>query len=209
MITDLHHAGSSVVHRCPASAKLLALALSGVGLVLVDDPLILGVALAAAVGLAALARLPLWPPSRGLRGVCALLVTVALVNGFTVSWASAAAVGLRLGALILLAVVVTATTRASVLLDTLTHLLQPLRRLGVNPDAVALALALTLRFVPMLADTAREVREAQWARGLDRHPLAVFMPLLVRALTLADAVAEAIDARTPDTPTREDRREHP
>lgn len=205
MIADLHRAGASPLHRCPAGIKLAALALSGIALVLVEDPLLLAVALAVAVGLAALARLPLWPPSAGARGVGVVLAMVVLANGLTVSWATAAAVGLRLAALILLAVVVTATTRASVLLDTLTRLLQPLRRLGVNPEAVALALALTLRFVPMLAETAREVREAQWARGLDRHPLAVMMPLLVRALTMADSVAEAIDARTVEPPTREDR----
>ena len=45
-------------------------------------------------------------------------------------------------------------------------------------------------------NNARVVREAQRARGLDRHPLALAVPLVLRTLKMADEVAEAIEARS-------------
>jgi biotin transport system permease protein len=193
-------ASASPVHRLSAASKLAALAVFGLALVLAGDPVVLAAGLAAALAVARVARLPMIPPPRGTRTVAAVLLVVVLANAVTVSWVAALATGLRLSALIVAAATVTATTRASAMLETLSALLRPLRKVGVDPEAVALALSLTLRFVPQLVELASEIRAAQWARGLDRHPLALMMPLLVRALASADAVADAIDARTFSTP---------
>jgi biotin transport system permease protein len=51
--------------------------------------------------------------------------------------------------------VVSATTRTTALVDALVALLRPLRPLGVDPDRVALLLALSVRAVPV--PSGREV----------------------------------------------------
>ncbi|MFQ6691147.1 energy-coupling factor transporter transmembrane protein EcfT, partial [Bordetella pertussis] len=61
--------------------------------------------------------------------------------------------------------------------------------------ALALALALALRFIPEIWRNYQEIREAQAARGLGAHPLALLVPLVVRTLKRAEEVAQAIDAR--------------
>ena len=58
-----------------------------------------------------------------------------------------------------------------------------------------MTLTLALRFVPLIVEEAREIREAQAARGLGSHPIAVIVPLVVRTLVRAQVVADAIDAR--------------
>ena len=54
---------------------------------------------------------------------------------------------------------------------------------------------LGIRCVPVVAGLAREVREAQIARGAVRDIRAFAVPLLVRALRDADAIGEALVAR--------------
>jgi biotin transport system permease protein len=64
---------------------------------------------------------------------------------------------------------------------------------------VGLALAMTLRFIPLVAERADRIREAQAARGGSvrgpRALIAVVVPLLVSVLQLAHTVSEALDAR--------------
>jgi|GEM_PF-839179 len=74
----------------------------------------------------------------------------------------------------------------------------PLARLGVNPARVSLAVSLTLRFIPVVAQTVQDVREAQRARGIEKNMLALAVPVIVRTLKMADDVADAIDARSWD-----------
>jgi biotin transport system permease protein len=78
----------------------------------------------------------------------------------------------------------------------------PLARVGVSPGRIGLVLAMALRFIPLLAERAARVREAHAARGGSlrgvRGTAALVVPLLVQVLRLADAVAEALDARGAD-----------
>ena len=74
-------------------------------------------------------------------------------------------------------------------------MLQPLSR-WIDPARVTLALALCLRFIPEIWRNYEEIREAQAARGLGHHPLALLVPLIVRTLKRAEEVAQAIDARS-------------
>lgn len=204
MIDDLRHDADTVVHRMPPGAKLLVLAVAGTLLVMARNPLILSAALTAAVGAAALARLPARQLWRMLKPAAMLVSMIVALHAALDDWQIGAVLGLRLLALVVLAMIFAATTSASATLDALTAGLAPLQRIGLDTGRVALALALALRFIPMLAGVLREVREAQWARGLDRYPLAMILPLLVRALAAADGMAEAIDARSFDPLPRDD-----
>jgi biotin transport system permease protein len=78
----------------------------------------------------------------------------------------------------------------------------PLRLLGVRPARVGLVLAMALRFIPLVAERADRIREAQAARGGSVRGLravrTTVVPLIVQVLQLATTVSEALDARGAD-----------
>lgn len=187
--------GAGWLHRLPPAVKLLALALTGTGLFLLDDPrLMMGVMLAV-LSLFPLAGLPLSAALAQVRPVALIGGIIILVQIFVGGPGSALLVGARLIALLLLAGLVTLTTRTTDMIATLEHGLHPLSRVGVNPAKTALALSLAVRFVPMTAQIVGEVREAQRVRALEHNLLALAVPTLVRALKLTDDIADAIEAR--------------
>lgn len=65
----------------------------------------------------------------------------------------------------------------------------------MRPGRIAFLIGLTLRFIPLIREKAEEIRAAQRARGVERRPLALLLPLLLKTLTMADAISEALDAR--------------
>lgn len=196
MMRGLYRPGAGPLHRLPAGAKLLMLAVAGTLIVLVRDPFAMGAVLLAAVMLFPFAGLGVREAYGQLRPALAILALLFLAQVWLADLAAAALIVLRLAALLLLASLLTLTTRVSDLIATLERILSPLRPLGVDPERVSLAISLAIRFVPALGSVLSEIREAQRARGLDRHPLALLVPLLVRTLKMADEVAEAIDARS-------------
>jgi biotin transport system permease protein len=125
-----------------------------------------------------------------------VLAVLCAAQWLTTGATAAAIVVLRLVALIMLATLVTLTTRVSDMVGVIERALLPLARLGIRTDKVSLAISMTLRFIPLLAEVAHQVREAQRARGLERNLLALGLPVLVRALHTAEQVAEALDARS-------------
>ncbi|WP_306420641.1 energy-coupling factor transporter transmembrane component T [Arthrobacter sp. JCM 19049] len=94
---------------------------------------------------------------------------------------------------------VSLTTTFDQMLELFQRIVAPLRHVGANPAQIALGLALAIRFIPELKRIYLEVREAQHARGLGNNPLAVSVPLVIRALRVADETAEALDARGYDS----------
>jgi biotin transport system permease protein len=84
------------------------------------------------------------------------------------------------------------------MLDALLPVLRPLRRLGVDPDRIALLLAVTIRCIPMIAGIVTTVTEARKARGLGFSVVALGAPVVIRSLRAADALGEALIARGAD-----------
>jgi biotin transport system permease protein len=160
--------GTSLLHRCPAGVKLGVLTFGSLALVVWRGFLALGIA-AVVVALGyGLARIPV-PVARAQ-----LLVLVAA------------------------AALVTLTTRVSALIDTFVWLARPLRPLGFDPERLGLMAALTLRTVPVIARIRDEAAEARRARGLERSPRALLVPLVVRTVRHADHLGEALAARGVD-----------
>lgn len=196
MIGGLYRPGHSRLHRASPGAKLLALALGGTLAVLIRAPFVMAAAFALALALFRLADLSLATALRQLRPALPVLAFLFAAQLWIADLPAALVVVLRLATLLLLAALVTLTTRVSDLTETLEWALGPFRRFGVDPEKVSLAISLAIRFLPALGTVLAEVREAQRARGLDRSVLALLAPLLVRTLKMADEVAEAIDARS-------------
>lgn len=197
MIEPLYLPGNSLLHRLPAASKLAALVIAGIALFAVHNVWLLGAATVVSgvlIGLTGVSAAALW---RQVRGLVWVLVAIGVFTVVFQSWQQAAAVLLRIAALVGLALAVTLSTRTSDLIAACERALLPLERLGwVNAGKISLAMALTLRFVPEIWRHYQEIREAQAARGLARHPLALIVPLIVRTLKRAQQVAQAIDARS-------------
>ncbi|MCY1082891.1 energy-coupling factor transporter transmembrane component T family protein [Archangium lansingense] len=185
----------SPVHAVPAGTKMLALLAAGTGLLLFPSLPVLSCVLGATLGLYGLARLRPREVAPVFRLSAFVLVPLFVLHALLSGWEPALVVVLRLAVLMLLATLVSLTTRASDMLDVLERTLRPLARFGLNPVRLGLLLSLTLRFIPLMATWLREIQEAQRVRGLDRDPLAVLVPLLVKTLRTADSLADAIDAR--------------
>lgn len=194
----LYRAGASPLHRASAGRKLLVLLAATTALVAVRSPLAVAVAALLVLAAIALGRIPAkaaWQQLRPLRWFVVLLAPFQWWSG---GWRSVVVVTGTLMVSVLGAAVVTLTTRVSAMLDVLERAARPLRRLGVDPERVALVLALTIRAVPVLAATFDEVRDARRARSLDRSPRALLVPFVVRTVRHADQLGEALVARGVD-----------
>ncbi len=192
---DLYVSGQSFLHRCPAGVKLLVLIAVGTVLFLFNSITPIAVATIFAITLYPMATLSLARAWAQVRPAIWILAILFLVQGLLVSWHIAVFIVLRFAALLLLAGLVTLTTRSSDMIDAITRGLHWLRPIGVNPGKVGLAISLALRFIPVLASVTRDVREAQQARGLERSLVATVIPVAVRMLKMADDISDAIDAR--------------
>jgi biotin transport system permease protein len=199
MSLALFHPTASPVHRAPAGLKLLVLAGLGVALFAVRrlDLMVAVLAGVLVVGLGA-ARLParvLWGQVRPVLLWLAALFVVHLVVTDVVTGALAV---LRLLALVLAAAVVSATSRVTELVAVVERVCAPLRLVGVRPARIGLVIAMTLRFIPLVAERAARIREAQAARGGSRRLTILVVPLLIQVLQMAHTTAEALDARGAD-----------
>lgn len=191
----LYLPGTSVLHRAGAGPKLVGLLAAGAGSFLIHRPWQVGVALALVVLGYVVARIG---PRVALAQVRPLVWVAGVAAGFHVlvnGWERAVVVLGVLTMLVLLAGLVTLTTRTSAMVDAVVAACRPLRRVGVDAERVGLMLALGVRCVPLVVGLAEEVRDAQRARGLGSSPRAFAVPLIVRSLRHADALGEALVAR--------------
>lgn len=191
----LYLPGTSPVHRLGAGTKLLALLASGVALAVWRSPWQVGLALALVLIAYAVARLPLRVLLRQVARLAWVAVPLLVVQWLLASWQTGVGVVGSFVTLVLLAGLVTSTTRTTAMVDVVVRMSGWLRRFGVDPDRVGLMLALGIRSVHVVIGLAEEVREAQYARGLRASPRAFAVPLIVRSLRHADRLGEALAAR--------------
>ena len=184
------------LHRVAAGPKLLGLAVVSIGvfslqnlwLILAAGGVVAGVYLAFGLGFArygASMLRPLWP----------FLAILGLWHG----WTGECALGLAIGGKMLVAVglanLVTMTTRLDDMIGVIERATAPLARLGVQPRVLAVAIALVIRFTPVLMDKAGQLGQAWRARSARRVNWRIVLPISLMALDDADRVAEAIRAR--------------
>ena len=187
--------GVTLVHRIPAGPKLGLLALFSIATVIVPGMWTALGFLAAAIGLAAWVRMPLRSTARALRP---LLFVIVLVTAFQVwqrGWPTAIHVVAGLLAVIIAALAFTASTSIDSMLDAIVRGLGPFRRIGVNPERVALAISLMIRAIPGIVEIAHETRVAAKARGLERNPRALLTPMVIRTVAHAYETGAALHAR--------------
>ncbi|CAH0182142.1 energy-coupling factor transporter transmembrane component T family protein [Microbacterium foliorum] len=194
MIQAYRH-GTSVVHRMPAGAKLTVLAALALTLSTVPHGVMsITLALLAVGGLYLLARLPMRILGTEIWRLRWLVLVLGMALWFFVSPLTAWVNTGRVVTLLLSASLLTITTPMEQLVAVLHRLLLPLRRYGVNPDAVAMTMSLALTMIPVVASFATDVRDAHRARGIRVDARGV-VPLMVRTLRHADDVGDALAAR--------------
>ena len=96
---------------------------------------------------------------------------------------------------VLAARLLTLTTPTPELLDALATALTPLRWLRIDPEHVALLVALMIRSVPYLLGAVDEARDSARARGLERNPARLLTPVMLETVGYAERTAEALQAR--------------
>ena len=195
MLTSTYQPGTSILHRSGAGVKLLGLLVFSTVLVGWQSPVtvLVGFVLVAVLyvvgGFGARTLVAqVWP----LRWIVLLLVPF---QWWTAGWQVAVAVVGTLVVAVVGAALISLTTRVTDLLDVIARVLRPARAIGIDPDRVALLLALTIRAVPVIAGTLHEARDARRARGLEHSTRALVTPIVVRTIRHADRVGEALAAR--------------
>jgi biotin transport system permease protein len=89
---------------------------------------------------------------------------------------------------------VTMTTRLSDMIPVIERLAQPFSAI-LPPKTLALAIALTVRFIPTMLARAGNIRESWRARSPSRPGWRVVLPITLATLDDADHVAQALRAR--------------
>ena len=188
----------SPVHRTRPGVKLALLAAFTAVVFGFTTLPVLGAATAAVLGVAALARLRPRDLLRQVRPALPFAAVVGALQAWTNGPVAAVTVGGSLVVAVAAAGLVTLTTPTQDLLDSVVTATRPLARFGVDPERVALTLALAVTSLPVLARLAGEVRQARMARGAERSVRALAVPLVIRTVRHADRLGEALRARGVD-----------
>ncbi len=190
-------------HRVPAPAKLVALSAFTIALFPQDNPVWLGAALGGVAGL--YLTLGTSAARYGVRMLKPLWLMAAIIAGYHVLTADLVGglnIVLRLLATVALANFITMTTRLDDMVAVVEGLLSPLAGFGLNPKLFGLAMAMVVRFTPVLIEKSGHLIESWRSRSRKRPNWRIVIPVCLSALDDADHVAEALRARGGVGPTR-------
>lgn len=146
----------------------------------------------------AVTRIPLRQSWSTLRGVVLIAVLVGGLQAIVLPWQRAVLIAVIMVLAVAIAALVTLTTSTSDLLDAMERGLQPFARLGVDPERVALTLALTARTIPVIAGFGSRLRDSGRARGVRIGVVPYSIGLVVLTVQHAERVGEALRARGVD-----------
>ncbi|NRG17197.1 energy-coupling factor transporter transmembrane protein EcfT [Rhizobiales bacterium] len=187
--------GDSWLHRLPAGWKLIGLCIFTMVLFPVESPAIAASGFLAALALFTVVGREGYRRLLALRSVLYLLVFLLIFHVLAGTLTSGIVAVFRLMTMVVLATLVTFTTRMEDMLDALNPVLTPLNFIGISSRRIALAIALVIRFTPFLIALADELGSAFKARTGKRGGVRLTAPFAVLALRTADHVSDALAAR--------------
>lgn len=219
----------SALHRLDPRVRLAGAVLFILALMLCSHPVTALLGLGVALGLLVAARIPLGYALRGLRPLLPLFAFVlalqilfyphaaAIAAGSAEVWRwgpflmsaagllDTAAILLRMVAIVLFLTLLTGIADTTDLVHAVEGMFRPLQRLGLPAHELALVMAITMRFIPLLGQELERLMKAQAARGADfgrglgftriRRMLPLLIPLFLAALRRAEELALAMEAR--------------
>ncbi|WP_018923974.1 energy-coupling factor transporter transmembrane component T family protein [Salsuginibacillus kocurii] len=214
--------GQSVFHTLDPRTKVMSIFSFMVAILFVDD--VVGYVTAALIvaGAVVASRIPLRFFFKGLRPMLFFLLVLVMFHIvfsqgqqplFTLGWFTVYVEGIKSGMemlvrivlLVVMASILTLTTKPLDLSFALAKLWQPLERLHLPVQQISLMVSLALRFIPTLLQEAEKIIEAQKARGAtfaDKNLfkrvylyVPVLIPLIISSLQRAEQLTDAIDSR--------------
>ena len=187
--------GTSLVHRAPLALKfLLVLGFGFLSFVIVDWRISAAV-LAVLAGLFLVSGAGVKRLWRAVRPLAPVLVVIGLFQWWQLGGPTAARIVLNILVCVVAASLLTATTPVQRILDGVVHLARPFRRFGADPERFALTIGIMLRSIPFIAGTFADVRDSAKARGLERNPRALVLPVFITSVAYARQTGEALAAR--------------
>jgi len=187
--------GRSVVHRAPLWLKFLLVLGCGMASFLIVDWVVAAGMLALMCALFLLTGAGPARLLRAVRPVLPVLAVIGLFQWWQLGGPTAARIVLNVLICIVAASVLTATTPIQALLDGVASLARPFRRFGADPERFALTIAIMLRSIPFIAGAYSDVRDSARARGLERNPRALVLPVFISTVAFARQTGEALAAR--------------
>ena len=193
---SLYVPGTSLIHRLPPGVKILVLALTALGLSLAPAGwTVIGVSLALPPVLYAAASLGWRVFGRDVRQLLLILAFLVITQVLFMPLLAAASNTARVIAVVLMAQVLTRTTPVEEMVLAAQRWMEPLRRFGVDPDRVGLAMGLTMTSIGQVGALITQVRDAQRSRGVRLAPWSWVVPVMVLTLQHADQIGDALEAR--------------
>ena len=187
--------GTSLLHRAPVVLKFLLVVASGLATFIVQDWRVSAAIVAVLCGLflsTGAGAKRLWAAVRPLAPV---LLVIGLFQWWQLDGPTAARIVLNILLCVVAASLLTATTPIQRLLDGVVRLAGPFKRFGADPERFALTIGIMLRSIPFIAGTFADVRDSAKARGLERNPRALVLPVFITSVAYARQTGEALAAR--------------
>ncbi len=182
------------LHLSPAWFKVLLLAAVSVLMVFVQD-MPTGIAFASASLALYLSTLPPWrTASKAILWTVLFAAMAAAYQLWRGEWQLGVDIATDLLTVVFLALAVSTSTPMSEMLDLMSGLLRPLRRL-VPHETIGLMFSLLIRLIPEMVQILGESRQAAMARGAERSPRAVLVPAATRTVGFAVNLGQALHAR--------------
>jgi energy-coupling factor transport system permease protein len=217
----------SWIHRRDPRARLLAYLSIFIGVVFTPDFIGLGVGLVCALIFYLMAQIPLKPSIKGILRALPFLLILALLQillggridtdlvignilGFGITQRSvfnALMLLTRFTVLIVLINGFVMTISTSQITAALFYLLKPAEAVRFPVNDLLMVVQITMRYLPLIAQTAEKIAKAQAARGGDwdqrgfnpihqaKRVLPLIVPLIVNSLKRAETMALAMESR--------------
>lgn len=187
--------GNSLLHRAPLALKFLLVFACGLASFVILDWRVSAAVLAVLCGLflvtgAGVKRL--WGAVRPLAPV---LLVIGIFQWWQLGGPTAARIVLNILVCVVAASLLTTTTPVQKLLDGVAAAATPFKRFGADPERFALTIGIMLRSIPFIAGTFADVRDSAKARGLERNPRALVLPVFITSVAYARQTGEALAAR--------------
>ena len=183
-------------HAWPAGVKLAALCAATL---ILFSFTALWFQLSMLVATAVLYALPGWQFFKTgmarLRILWPFMVLILIWHVATDDLENGAVIALRMVCAVAIANLVTMTTKLSQMVDVVTWLTTPLRKVGLQTRSLELGIALVIRFIPVLVEKGQMLAQSWRARSARRLGWRTIIPFAVLALDDAEHVAEALRAR--------------
>ncbi|BCW63190.1 energy-coupling factor transporter transmembrane protein EcfT [Paenarthrobacter sp. MSM-2-10-13] len=195
--------GNSIIHRTPLWLKFLVVAACGAASFLIVDWAVSLVVFAVMCGLFMLTGAGFRRLLKAIWLVAPILLVIGLFQWWQLGGPTAARIVFNVLVCVVAASVLTATTPVQDLLDGVVALAKPFRRFGADPERFALTIAVMLRSIPFIAGAFTDVRDSARARGLERNPRALVLPVFITTVAYARQTGDALAARGLGEPERD------